>query len=146
MSRRGMTLIELSVCVIVMALAIAIVSMMLHSIHESFHKTGDALGDVASASRLLDDLKADLRRARTVTLAADRFDLEFEAGIRTAWLVMPTMITREGDGPTREYRVESLAIRRAGRLAIVEIELRRRNPASGYRPRIGSTVILRNAP
>ena len=104
MNRRGMTLIELSVCVIVMALTISIVSMLLHTVHESFTKTGQALGDVATASRLLDDLKADLRRARTVAIAPDRVDLEFETGIRVAWHVLPAMITREGDGPDRQRR------------------------------------------
>jgi hypothetical protein len=143
-----MTLIELSICVVVMALAITIVSMLLHAVHESYDRTGQALGDVATASRLLDDLKADLRRARSLAIAPDRIDLEFETGLRATWSVTPAVVKRDGDGPAREYEgaLDSLALRREGRMAAIELELRRRNPASEFRPRISAAVFLRNLP
>lgn len=144
--RRGYTLLEAMVYMALLLLVIALLTGLFTSFHGSYHRTRRALSDLEVASRFLEDVKGDLRRARKVSAEGALLRLRFGETEAAYRFDGEGSVVREGDGPSREYPSAFALVAfapRPGRTVALEVELRREDPTSAFRPRWGGLVYCR---
>lgn len=147
--RRGFTLAEMLVLLVVLFAAVNLIAVMLYDLHASYDRVRTMLDDVETASRLLRDVKDDLRRASKAVPGANRLTLGFENEPETTYELLPSdgSVLRRTGGDTVVYAFafSRLSVsREGGRMMAVEVELRKHDPDSPMRPRIGTRVFCRN--
>ncbi len=145
---RGFTLLEMIVVSALMVIVLNLLSTAFLRFGEAHHRVTLAMSDLEIATRLLEDVKEDLARARRVTVEADGLRLGLgEAEVRYRVDAEEGSVVREGEGPERAYRqaFEAVAFGEgpSGTVA-VGLELRKHDPASPYHPRLHSFVLCPN--
>jgi len=143
--REGFTLIELMFSMVILFSVLGALTAAAARFHEAWVHVTEARNDLETASRLLRDVKEDLRRARFVGALSSRLSLDWGEGAEIAYefLSEAGTVRRTGDGPLREYPHSFDAVEfqdRADGTVAVEVELRKLNPRSAFHPRLGIRV------
>lgn len=146
---RGMTLMEALVYIFVVIIAINIIAVTLAAFVNTHRRVSKNMTDLERATRLLRDVKADLRRARRATVEGDRLKLVFEKEVEAVYAFVPEegSVRRTGDGPARAYTESFDGVKFVSgpaRRVSVELELRKSEPDSEFRPRLHAVVFCRN--
>jgi type II secretory pathway pseudopilin PulG len=142
--RRGWALIELLAYVMLLSLLLTLAAMAVVQFYTRFHRVEMALDRIETASRFLDELKRDLRRAETIRPAAGRLDLAFEGGRTRSY----TFDAATGDAATADGRawfdfIERIAIDDRGATVAIDLELKRVDREAQHAPRISTQVACR---
>jgi prepilin-type N-terminal cleavage/methylation domain-containing protein len=142
---RGFTLIEFLVTIALLAGVLNLVLSAWVQFSEAHQRVEAALEDLSTAGRFLEDLKADLRQARKVTVEAGELRLRMGDGGEVVYREAGAEggRVRAAGADLRSYpqSFESVTYRREpGRLVAVELELRKFDAASEFHPRLGATV------
>ena len=111
---------------------------------EAHFRVVDATSDLETGTRLLEDIKEDLRFARTieVTPSSMILGLQEERKITYEYIAKEQAVMRTGTRYARTF--EAVSFQRNGRIVTVEVELLRPVGGSGMRPRLEAVVFCRN--
>ncbi|HVR86007.1 MAG TPA: type II secretion system protein [Planctomycetota bacterium] len=142
---RGFTLVEFIVCIALLAGVLNLVMSAWVQFSEAHQRVETALEDLSTAGRFLEDLKADLRQARKLTVEAGGIRLRMGDGGEVVYREEGSDggRVRVAGADLRRYpqSFESVTYRREpGRMVAVELELRKFDAASEFHPRLGATV------
>ncbi len=142
-------MIELMVCTLIMAALIGALSAAWLRFNDAYLRIADTQKDLETASRFLQDVKEDLRGARYVGVLPNLLSLGWseEGEVTYEFFHEEGTVRRSGDGPSREYPWSFNGVDfsegRDGTVSI-EVELRRHDPRSEFRPRWEALVFCRN--
>ena len=144
-----MFLMEMLVYVTLMVVAINVLTITFMRFKASYERVDGALRDLDVGDRFLADVKADLRSCRAVVVEERLLRLTGPDGGQVVYAMDEEdgSVHRTGSGPSRDYLYAFSLVRFTqgeNRTVLVEVELRKRDPSSPVRPRIGTTVYCRN--
>jgi prepilin-type N-terminal cleavage/methylation domain-containing protein len=140
--RRGVTLVEMMVVAVLLAMLLSIAGVLFHGLHEAHDRTAAALSDLEAATRFLECVRHDARHATRAEAVDGELRLELPGG-PARWRFADGVAT---SGTGREFRgaFQGVVFARDGRLVTVTVELRRRDGSSAFRPRISTAVYCPN--
>ena len=144
MNHRGYALLEM---MMYLALTVGFFTIMVktyQAFEEAHFRVVDATSDLETATRLLDDIKEDLRFARGIEVTPSTLALRLQGGrkITYEFIAKDQSVMRTGTRYARTF--EAVSFRRTGRIVTLEVELLRPVGGSGMRPRLEAVVFCRN--
>ena len=148
--RRGYTLLEMLCYIAILIIAMNLLANTVLRFKESHDRVDAALRDLEAADRFLADVKADLRGCRAVGVEEATLVLEDRDGLRVTYEFSKedSTVHRFGKGVRHSYGQAFDEVRfteEEDRIVAVDVLLRKHDPASPLRPRLGAAVYCRNA-
>jgi prepilin-type N-terminal cleavage/methylation domain-containing protein len=131
--KRGMALLELLLAMAVLTLLLSIIGALVAQAHRIYTHAEQALFDIETAQRCLEEIKRDLRSASSVEISGDFLKIRHAQG-EVVYLFDPTEgSVLRGDRDFTEA-FGSLRFTRSGAAIEIESTLRKRDPDSGFEP------------
>jgi len=142
--RRGFTLVELLAAMTIGTIALGVATKMFIEIHNHVHRLETAMFRLEASSRLLNDVKRDLRRATAVAVVEGAgLDVTVDGKTRRYRFDAKKGDVTTDDGRGYYNAFERVAFTDAGALVGIELELMRERGTEKHAPMIATRVFCR---